>query len=57
MKRIFLSILAIGGLALTLVPAVFVFTGAMASQTNKLLMLLGMVVWFAVAPFWIRRSQ
>lgn len=56
MKRIVLGLLAFGGLALTLIPSMLVFTGAISPQTNKWLMALGMLIWFAVAPFWIRRA-
>ncbi len=57
MKRTLLGILAFAGLALTLIPSVFVFTGTLPIETNKMLMAAGMLLWFVVAPFWIRRES
>lgn len=57
MKRTMLGLLAFAGLILTLLPSVFVFTGTISLQTNKMLMGIGMLLWFIVAPFWIKRAQ
>ncbi|MCB0584648.1 MAG: hypothetical protein KDD06_04885 [Phaeodactylibacter sp.] len=57
MKRTLTGILAISGLALTLLPSMLVFSGAISTQTNKWLMGIGMVLWFTMAPFWIRRAR
>ncbi len=57
MKRTLLGILAISGLALTLLPSVLVFTGALSGPANKVLMAVGMLLWFAAAPFWIGREK
>lgn len=57
MKRILLGILAISGLALTLVPSMLVFAGVISGPTNKALMGVGMLLWFMMAPFWIRRAE
>ncbi len=56
MKRIISGILAFTGLALTLVPSVLLFYGAISMQANKVLMAAGMLLWFAAAPFRIRRA-
>lgn len=57
MKRTMPGLLAFAGLILTLLPSVFVFTGTISLQTNKMLMGIGMLLWFVVAPFWIKRAQ
>ena len=57
MKRTLLVLLASVGLALTLVPAFFVFAGSLSAQTHKTLMAVGMLLWFVVAPFWIKRAR
>ncbi|MCB0548980.1 MAG: hypothetical protein KDD19_15480 [Phaeodactylibacter sp.] len=57
MKRILVGILALSGLALTLIPSVLVFAGAISTQTNKVLMAAGMLLWFTMGPFWIRRAK
>ncbi|MCO6487614.1 MAG: hypothetical protein J5I98_04305 [Phaeodactylibacter sp.] len=56
MKRIILGILAVSGLALTLIPSMLVFAGAISTPTNKAMMAAGTLLWFATAPFWIRRA-
>lgn len=56
MKKTILGLLALTGLALTLLPSIFVFTGVISGETNRMLMALGMLIWFAVAPFRVRRT-
>lgn len=56
MKRIISGILAFTGLALTLLPSVLFFYGAISMQANKVLMATGMLLWFAATPFRIRRA-
>lgn len=51
MKKILLSIVAFAGLTLTLIPSLLVFSGSMPTQTNKMLMGIGMLLWFGAAPF------
>jgi len=41
------------GLALTVVPAFFVFSGALTFDTHATLMGIGAVLWFITAPFWL----
>lgn len=57
MKRTMLGLLAFIGLILTLIPSAFVFAGTISAQTNKTLMAIGMLLWFIVAPFWIKRAR
>jgi len=45
------------GLGLTVVPALFVFSGTLTWRAHATLMAVGAVVWFATAPFWILRED
>ncbi len=55
--RIVLIIISIIGLMLTIVPAFMVFFGSVTLETNKHLMLAGMLCWFVTAPFWMNKEQ
>lgn len=44
------------GLALTIVPSILVFTGNSTLESNKLLMLIGTVIWFISAPSWMNKA-
>ena len=47
---------SIVGLGLTIVPAVLVVMGLASWQTHADLMAAGMVLWFATAPFWMKKD-
>ncbi len=51
-----LKLVSAVGLALTIVPSFFVFTGAITWSRHASLMTLGMILWFATAPFWMKRE-
>jgi hypothetical protein len=55
MKNIFLSILAVTGLVLTLLPSILVFTGAISMEVHQQLMIVGFVLWFFAAPAVMKR--
>jgi hypothetical protein len=55
MKTI-LKIISFIGLILTLVPSFIVFSGAMTLDMHKWLMLLGTLLWFVTAPFWMNKK-
>jgi len=55
--RILLIIISIVGLILTIMPAFLVFADKMELQTNKSLMLIGTILWFATAPFWMSKRK
>jgi hypothetical protein len=42
------------GLALSILPAVLVFAGSLTKETYFNLIVLGMVLWFGTAVFWIK---
>jgi len=43
------------GLLLTVVPSILVFSGSIELDTHKTMMLIGMVIWFVAAPFWVKK--
>jgi hypothetical protein len=55
MKKV-LVLMSYIGLALTAIPAFFVFTGKLSFEQYKSLMIAGAVLWFLTAPFWIDRT-
>lgn len=56
MKNI-LKALSFLGLALTIVPSMLVFRGTIAIETHYTLMIVGMVLWFGTAPFWMKGTS
>jgi hypothetical protein len=55
--RALLKLISIVGLGLTVIPSFLVFTGAIAWQTHATLMLVGTVLWFGSAPFWMQQTK
>ncbi|HLA41215.1 MAG TPA: hypothetical protein VJ417_14535 [Candidatus Glassbacteria bacterium] len=53
MKKVYI-ILAVTGLVLTVLPALFVFAGLLSWKAHVLLMFAGMLCWFVFAPLWMR---
>lgn len=45
------------GLALTVVPAFFVFSGALTWDIHAALMAAGALLWFVTAPFWLYKES
>ncbi len=56
MKRL-AQFVSLVGLALTGVPAFLVFNGSMPFEQHATLMLIGTVLWFASAPFWMKKKE
>lgn len=54
--KIFKAI-ALGGLLLTAAGPILTFTGAVDIETNKKLMLIGMIVWFLGATPWLGSNK
>ena len=44
------------GLIVTVVPSMLVFSGMVELETHKVMMLIGMILWFITAPFWMNRQ-
>lgn len=55
--RILLILLSLAGLALTIVPSVLVFHQQITLEDHKLYMTIGMVLWFATAPLWVKEQE
>jgi hypothetical protein len=55
MKKI-LKIISYIGLILTLFPGFLVFMGKMSFDNYKIMVLIGTVLWFTTAPFWINKN-
>ncbi|WP_339751469.1 hypothetical protein [Algoriphagus aquimarinus] len=56
MKTI-LKIISFAALALTLVPSFLVFKGVITPELSKTLMLIGTIIWFGTASFWMNKSE
>lgn len=52
-----LKIISFFGLLLTVGPAFLVFAGILTLNMHYTLMLIGAVVWFLSAPFWMLRHS
>ena len=50
-----LKLVSFVGLALTVVPAFLVFAGVMTWDRYATWMLVGTLLWFLSAPFWMKR--
>jgi hypothetical protein len=46
--------ISIVGLALTVIPSILVFYGLLQWREYNHLMAIGMLLWFASAPVWMR---
>jgi len=53
MKKL-LIVISFIGLALTIIPSILVFLGTMSLSENKNLMMIGTLIWFFTAPFWMK---
>jgi hypothetical protein len=54
--KMMVKLLSLIGLALTVVPAFLVLDGSIRWETHALLMVIGMVLWFSTAPFWMKQT-
>lgn len=50
-------ILSIIGLILTIVPSILVFIQIITWYTHANIMLIGAVLWFTTAPFWMHKKK
>ncbi len=50
-------ITALIGLALTIVPSLFVFLGSLSWGDHSQLMFIGMILWFIFAPIGMKRRK
>lgn len=56
MKTI-LKTISFAALALTLAPSFLVFWGYIEPSLSKTLMLIGTIIWFVTASYWINNSE
>ncbi len=54
--KILLSSIALIGLMATVLPSILVFAGAIELETHKRAMIIGMILWFASAPLFIKKK-
>ncbi len=52
-----LKLISLLGLSLTIIPAVLVFTETIELPLSKTLMLVGTLLWFCTAPFWMNKEK
>lgn len=52
--KYFLKSVSLVGLLLTVVPSFLVLNGRIVWDLHAQLMLAGMILWFASAPFWMK---
>ena len=54
--ELLLKIVSAIGLTLTVGPAILVFNGVITWDTHATLMLVGSLLWFGSAPFWMKEE-
>lgn len=52
-----LKFISITGLALTVIPSMLVFTDTITFDMHTNLMVVGMILWFATSPFWMKEKE
>ncbi len=52
-----LKILSCIGLVMTILPAFLVFNKSMSIELYKNVIMVGTLLWFTTAPFWIFRKK
>ncbi len=55
--KILLIIVSLIGLVLTVGPSFLAFNGTITLHTHKVLMMVGTLIWFGSAPFWIGKKS
>jgi hypothetical protein len=55
--KVLLIIISVIGLGLTVIPSILVFMQSISLESHKQFMLIGMIMWFATAPFWIKEQE
>jgi len=52
-----LKIISFAGLCLTIIPSILVFTDRITFEMHTNLMVVGMILWFATSPFWMKEKK
>ena len=50
-------LMAVAGLAITLVPPILFYAGTMTEENMKLLMFIGALIWFSGATPWLGKKK
>ncbi|WP_310391851.1 hypothetical protein [Hymenobacter sp.] len=57
MMKIALRVISFTGLALTALPAILMFNNKINFQQHLDYMLVGTLMWFLTAPFWVGKES
>lgn len=52
-----LRIISYLGLAITIVSPILLWAGELEIATNRVLLNIGMILWFGTAVFWIKKHE
>ncbi len=52
-----LKILSFAGLVFTVLPSILVFCEIISFDMHARLMVIGMLLWFATCPFWMKEKK
>lgn len=55
--RIAIRVVSFIGLALTAFPSLWMFNGKISFQQYTNYMLIGTILWFSTAPFWVGKEN
>lgn len=55
--NLLLKLISFTGLALTVLPSILVFKDVISFEHHTLLMFIGMILWFASSPFWMKEKE
>ena len=54
--KLILKIVSLVGLIVTILPAFLVFVDIITLSNSKVLMMVGTILWFVSAPFWMNKK-
>jgi hypothetical protein len=54
---LFIKIVALIGLGFTIIPSILVFSDRITFEMHTNLMIVGMILWFAASPFWMKEKE
>lgn len=55
--KVIAKAISAAGLLLTVVPAYLVWAGSVTWDMHAMYMLLGTLLWFCSAPFWMKKAE
>ena len=57
LTKYILQVISFVGLALSIIPAFLFFGGILSKETYLHLLIIGMLMWFCTAVFWIKKDH